>query len=121
MVQQKYGLHKPEVARKLVADIRKKWPTASILDWDVYPDHNSIPTVNRLLDAAGEDLVDYGEVQAALQRIVDKYSRELGWHEADPESTHFFSITEARDVTDGEDSVFEPGFRHAGWDFLERD
>lgn len=86
----------PGAARALVADIRKVWPTASILDWVNETGSNdrsfygSIdgPAAGQLFDPDGEHLVCEQSDQIKLQKILDRHSRALGWHEADPDSVH---------------------------------
>jgi hypothetical protein len=106
-----------EAARALADDILKVWPTASLFDWD----NKSGPDANMLIDAEGNDLLPDMEDAEKLQDIVDRHARGLGWHEADPEAAYFFSVAEARTVSDGDDGVFVPGFKHANWEFLEQD
>lgn len=118
----------PVAAQALVAEIRSQWPTASMLDWAKVEATNdgsdwggiSGVVAGQLFDREGEHLVYEQPDQVKLQEIVAKHSEALGWHEADLDAAHFFYLLEARDVTDCEDGWMEIGFKHAGWEFLER-
>lgn len=118
----------PDAAQALVAEIRSQWPTASMLDWtntEASDDGSHWGGVSgvlagQLFDADGEHLVyEHGD-HVKLQEIVARHAEALGWHEADLDAAHFFYLPEARDVTDGEDGWMEIGFKHPGWEFLER-
>lgn len=123
-----HGAGNEEAARQLAADVRAKWPTASILDWsngeaegDTIWGSIDGPCVGQLLDAEGEHLAVTTDDGLALQAIAMKHAKALGWHEAELDMQHWFYLAEARDVTDGENGWLEVGFKHPGWEFLYRE